>query len=241
MVRIKEWTASLSFRDRGGDLIALPLREAQRVEWSDALPVRTPAFHPDQQRNPGWFFSHKAGRLLPFESRLEYVHLLIADLRRDVNGLLTQPFRLHWKEGERSVSHVPDALLLLSDGSREVLNVTVEERRLRPDVALRLRGAQRACRSLGWRSRLAVGAPSSVLTHNIRLLAGCRREPIGADVVLPAARRAVDGALTIAELERQADEPMLMRPALLHLLAVGELECDLEKPLTLATVLRRAQ
>ena len=230
---------SVSLRLTSLEVIALPLMELHRIDWLDVAPIRHPAFHPDQKRNPGWIYSHKVGGLLPFESRLEFIHLLVADLLPDLAGMLTRPFRLHWNQEGKNASHVPDALLLFSDGSRELLNVTVPERRTRPDVGLRLEAARVAALRLGWRPRVAVGPPPPVLVENVRLLAGCRFAPTGAAALAPAVKQAADGTATITQIEAALGEPVLIRPVILHMLAVGELEFDLEQPLRLSTIVKR--
>jgi hypothetical protein len=232
---------TISIRDCDG-VFALPLREAQRIDWSAAQPIRAPAFYPDQKRNPGWLYSVKAGRHLPVESRLEYAHLLIADLRSDVIGMLTQPLRLHWDIDGSSLSHVPDALLTLVDGSRELVNVTVDHRLDRADVACRLAAATEAALFLGWTPRTLVGAPPQILLLNARLLAGSRRPPSRAKELAPQVLAAVGKGSSIGEIEAGLAEPTtVVRPVLLHLLATGELACDLEQPLAIETVLRRGE
>jgi hypothetical protein len=232
----------ISARLGGGDLVALELAEVARVEWASAEPVRTPVYYPDQKRHPGWFASAKAGRLLPFESRLEFAHLLLADLRQDVVGMLTQPFRLHWRDGDARRSHVPDVLLMLDDGGFELLNVTRDARTAaRADIARRLEAARVACQRLGWRSRTLVGPPPRIELQNARLLASCRRPPLGTTELREGLLAAAARSTSIAALELTGDAVALSRPVILHLLATGELLGDLARPLTLQTQVRRAQ
>lgn len=225
----------ISFRGGNGRIHAIPLAEAAGIDWNQVRPIRTPSFHRDQKRNPGWFWSAKANQLVPFESRLEFAYLLLADLDADVEWLLTQPLRFHWSADGRQRSHVPDALIRRRDGVLQLLNVTVETRLENPEVAERLRAARVAARRLGWRFRLAVGAPPRVRLQNARLLASCRRPPHQTDGWAPIVLDRAKGGASIEELERAAGPSALIRPVVLHLVATGALHCDLGEPLQRST------
>jgi hypothetical protein len=227
---------TISYLDANRVIRLIPLAEAALVEWEGVLPIRAPVYFPEQKRHPGLFWSAKAGRLLPFESRLEFAHLLIEDSDSDVVWMLTQPLRLHWRASGRARSYVPDALVRRRDGSMLLLAVTTHSRLTDPEVATRIAAGRMAARRLGWRSRIAVGSPPRVRLQNARLLASCRQPPHGYDkwgaVVLDLMR----APRTIGEIEAATGNSLLVRPAVLHLLATGALRCDLDRALRLSTV-----
>lgn len=109
------------------------------------------------QRNfPGWWWSATGGCHVGHESWLERDHAMLLDFDPDVVGFASQPFRLHWLDGERGRGHVPDFFARLADGTGVVIDVRADDgssplmprrsRRPRPP-AVRLGGP-----SVGWAS-----------------------------------------------------------------------------------------
>ncbi|WP_425585290.1 TnsA-like heteromeric transposase endonuclease subunit [Streptomyces pulveraceus] len=58
----------------------------------------------------GWYWAATNGQHVGFESWLERDRLLLMDFDPKVVGIASQPFWLHWHDGERERRHAPALL-----------------------------------------------------------------------------------------------------------------------------------
>ncbi|MFI8520045.1 TnsA-like heteromeric transposase endonuclease subunit [Streptomyces sp. NPDC085481] len=96
-------------------------------------------------------------------------------------GIASQPFWLHWHDGERERRHAPDYFVRRADGSAGVVDVRADER-IEPRDAEVFEVTRLACRQAGWGFE-RVGVPEEVLLANVRWLSRyrhprCRRGPV---------------------------------------------------------------
>ena len=143
-----------------------------------------------------------------------------------------QPFRLIATDGSRIRSHVPDILLLTSDGGATVVDVKSPAKREDPDVRAVMEWTRRTVGLRGWGFEDWYGAPPRLL-GNVRFLARYRRRTVIDESLIPAVLHAAVGGAAITDLERAVPQaaPVLVRPVVLHLLWTGELTVDLSRPL----------
>ena len=193
-------------------------------------PVRRPGVHQRQRHMPGRWFSSTAGRFLEYESLLERDWMLLLDFDGDVEWICEQPLRLRYLKDDKLASHVPD-LLVWRVGGPELCDVKSEERLEDPEFLAQVRATRLACAEAGF-GYPVLSEPDRQLLVNVRWLAGFRERPADLDgdrarmlTVLAA------GPSTVGELVAGAREPLLARPALMHLLWAGEALADLAEPI----------
>jgi hypothetical protein len=93
------------------------------------VPWRGFASFRGQSSFSGWWWSATAGAHVGFESWLERDQLMVLDFDPAVIGIVSQPFRLSWRDetGARR-RHVPDYFARLADGSGLVVDVRADDR-----------------------------------------------------------------------------------------------------------------
>ncbi|WP_416962913.1 TnsA-like heteromeric transposase endonuclease subunit [Streptomyces sp. Agncl-13] len=105
-----------------------PLRDCVTGRFEDVDPVRTFRRSRGERHFPGWYWSATTGWHVGFESWLERDRLLLMDSDPSVVGISSQPFWLHWHDGERERRHAPDYFIRRADGSAMVVDVRADER-----------------------------------------------------------------------------------------------------------------
>jgi hypothetical protein len=177
-----------------------------------------------------------------FRSRLELARLLFADMDPSVRHIVAQPFRMVTVIDGALRTHVPDFLLLGSDGGVCVVEVKPQRQLDNPKVAF----------TLGWARRLVIGRgwgfevwsePDGVVLANVRWLAGYRRGWLFDPQLLCETDAAARDGTTIGQVERglAGRWPVsLVRGAVGHLLWSGTISTDLATPLSSMHVLGRA-
>lgn len=101
----------------GGAVQQIAAEELRRVDWESAGPVRRALAYQGQWCKPGYYAMARTGQMVSYESRLEMSVLLRLDGDRSVAWVLSQPFRLHWRDQKRARRHTPDFLVVRRDGS----------------------------------------------------------------------------------------------------------------------------
>jgi hypothetical protein len=112
--------------------------------------------------------------MVAYESRLELARIMLADFSLAVTGLVAQPFQLTGPDGGRDRCHVPDLLLVSSDGLVTVVDVKVAHRLQDPGVRAQFSWTREVARCRGWEFEAWSGS-DRVLLDNVRFLAGYRR------------------------------------------------------------------
>ncbi|MGW8327548.1 TnsA-like heteromeric transposase endonuclease subunit [Streptomyces sp. NPDC055897] len=114
---------------------------------------------------------------------MERDRLVLMDFDPAVVGMASQPFWLHWHDGERECRHALDFFVRRVDGSAVVVDVRADDW-IAPRGAEAFELTRRACAEVGWRFE-RVGTPEAALLANVRWLSRyrhprCRREGGGA-------------------------------------------------------------
>ncbi|MFE9397002.1 TnsA-like heteromeric transposase endonuclease subunit [Streptomyces flavidovirens] len=120
----------------------------------------------------GWYWSVTTRQHVGFESWQERDRLLLMDFDPAVAGIASQPFWLHWHDGERERRHAPDYFVRRADGSAVVVDVRADDR-IEPKDAEAFEVTRPACAQIGWDSE-RVGVPEAVLLANVRRLSRYR-------------------------------------------------------------------
>jgi hypothetical protein len=89
-----------------------------------------------------------------------------------VVGIASQPFWLHWHNGERERRHAPDYFVRRADGSAVIVDVRADDR-IEPKDAEAFEVTRLACAQAGWEFE-RVGEPEAVLLANARWLSRYR-------------------------------------------------------------------
>ncbi|MFJ1827995.1 TnsA-like heteromeric transposase endonuclease subunit, partial [Streptomyces sp. NPDC088178] len=97
------------------------------VRFEDVPPVRGFRWSKGDRSFPGWYYAVTTGGHVGYESWLERGRLILLDFAPDVVGIASQPFRLHWREGEEKRRHAPDYFVRLADGRARVVDVRAED------------------------------------------------------------------------------------------------------------------
>nr|WP_174515077.1 TnsA-like heteromeric transposase endonuclease subunit [Streptacidiphilus albus] len=155
----------------------MPLGRGWNVRFEAAEPVREFHWAKGNESFPGWYYSVTTEGHVGYESWLERDRLTLMDRDPRVVGISSQPFWLHWHDGERERRHAPDYFVRLADGRGRVVDVRADERmdkRTREAFA----ATGRACAAAGWEFEW-VGTPDPVLMANVRWLKRYRRARSG--------------------------------------------------------------
>ncbi|ELB87308.1 TnsA-like heteromeric transposase endonuclease subunit [Rhodococcus opacus] len=229
---------TLGLRDAmGGDRFAR-LGQCVHLTLEQAAPVRTFRWSRGLGHFPGWWWSVTTGHHVGYESWLERDHVRALDFDRDVVGIASQPFWLHWSDGRRKRRHAPDYFARLADGSGVVIDVRADDA-IEPRDAEAFTVTAQACEQVGWRYR-RVGVLDPVLAGNVRWLARYRHPRCAGRAEIGQRLREVfaSPAPLLATAERAGDRIAVL-PALFHLMWQQELVADLAAarlgPTTLVT------
>lgn len=221
----------VEFLDELGEVRRAPLTECALTAFEIVPAVRSfPSYH--GQRNwPGlWWSSTMAGHV-GYESWLERDHAMLLDFDGEVSAFASQPlWLLFYAEDGSARSHAPDYFARRSDGTALVVDCRPDDR-IGPRDAEAFAATARACELVGWEYR-RVGSAEPVMVENVRWLAGYRQsrfeQPTIARelaTVFAQRRSLLDGAEAVGS-------PLVVLPALFHLLWLGRLRTDLSRPLS---------
>jgi hypothetical protein len=208
----------------------VPLAGVWAVPFERAMPVRRFTARKGQRHLSGLWWSATTGAHVGFESWLERDHVMALDFDPTVVGVASQPFWLRWAdESGVGVSHAPDFFARRADGSAVVIDCRPVERRPPGDVA-KFDATASACALIGWNYRL-VGAADSVVTENVRWLAGYRHPRHHLPGVAGALRLVFATSTPLLAGAQSVGDPIAVLPVLFHLLWRHELAVDLSVPL----------
>jgi hypothetical protein len=136
MRQVRRGTAGIrvQYRSAVGELVDTTLDLVAAGELAQSQPVREFRWYKGQRHYSGWYRSSTMEGLVAYESRLELARIMLADFDPDVTVIAGQPFRLIGSDGNRIRRHVPDILLMMSDGGVTVVDVKSPHKRDDPDV-----------------------------------------------------------------------------------------------------------
>jgi hypothetical protein len=194
------------------------------VPFETASPVRKFGSYRGKRSFSGLWWSCTISDHVGFESWLERDRVMALDFDPDVVGLSSQPFRLSWRAGGKTRSHIPDYFVRLRDGSGVV--VVRADDRIEPEDAESFAVTAQACASVGWEFR-RVGAMEPGRVANLRWLAGYRHPRclhVGRASDLQQVFR---DSVPLLDGVRCVGDPIAVLPTLFHLLWRHVLEADL--------------
>jgi hypothetical protein len=223
----------VEYRSGCGDLVETTLAEVVVEDVTAGLPVREFRVYKGRKHYSGWYWSSTMSRLLAYESRLELARIMLADFDPELAAIAAQPLRLIGPDGARIRRHVPDLLLVDRDGGVRLVDVKSRDRVERPENREVFAWTEETIAGRGWAFEVWSQAPLPLLT-NIRFLAGYRREALIEASLIPDVLALARPPAAIIDVERAlAVRPTaLVRPVILHLIWMGELEADLMRPLS---------
>ncbi|WP_236953384.1 TnsA-like heteromeric transposase endonuclease subunit [Janibacter indicus] len=228
-----------------GDEVVTSLAEADAGHVAHGRPVRGFGSHAGMKHYPGWWWSSTTTSLIPYESLLERDRLLAADFDRDVVAIASQPFGLTGQVQGTKRRHVPDFLLVGSDGTPTVVDVKPARLAARPVVAETLEWTAHLLHERGWRYEVWTGLDSTV-RENLRFLAAGRRPDL-ADPEALAVLRGTDvrGRLighAVQDIARSDGlDERLVRGAATTALWSQEWVVELREPVSDSTVIQQTR
>jgi hypothetical protein len=231
----------LHYRDVKGTEHICTLVDARAGMLADASPWRPFRWHHGQRHYSGTYWCATTRGHVVYESRLELARLILADFDPLTVGIAAQPFLIEARATEGTRRHVPDFLLVDTEGLVTVVNVKPSDRLADPKVAESLAWAAELFRARGWRPETWSGL-DEVTMANLRFLAGYRRTVVINPEALTLVEEAVRPGDTIADVECRLGKKLEtsdLRPAILHLVWTGALIVDLAVPLSRDAVLGR--
>ncbi|MFI6063271.1 TnsA-like heteromeric transposase endonuclease subunit [Streptomyces sp. NPDC051286] len=198
-----------------------PLLDCVTARFENVAPVRPFRWLRGERHFAGWYWSATTGQHVGFESWLERDRLVLMDFDPETMGIASQPFWLHWHDGERERRHAPDYFVRRVDGSAVVVDVRADER-IEPKDTEAFEATRLACAQAGWGFE-RVGVPEAVLLANVRWLSRYRHPRC---LHGPAADRLREVFAAPGPLMAGADaagDRLATLPVLFHLLWLQEL------------------
>lgn len=217
-------------------------------EWSagpvpvrQLRPIRGPRSTAKSRHIPVRAHCVTTGEELRLESGLEHDLLRELDRTPSIEWIVAQPLRLTLcrnrgkNRGGRARQHVPDLLTLSNDGVVTVWDVRPVERQDERFLQS-VEWTRDACSERGWRHAV-FGGHSPVVRSNLMWLHAFRHdEPWMIAAAGELNRRFSSDSFALSDLEKDASAPQLVA-TVWHLLWNGRLQTDLERPLSVTSLL----
>jgi len=207
----------------------LPLGQGWNRRFEAADPVREFRWAKGGESFAGLYYSVTVGAHVGYESWLERDRLILLDRDPEVVGIASQPFWLHWHDGERMRRHAPDFFVRLVDGRGRVVDVRAADR-LDEAAVDAFEATERACRAVGWEFR-RVGAVDPVLMGNMRWLSRYRRRRCLRQDVADRLLEVFSEPGPLRSGAVRVGDPLMVLPVLFHLLWSGVLMTDVSSRL----------
>jgi len=218
-------------------------------DWSTGRPpvralgsIRRPQSTAASRHVPVEAHSVTTGRTIRLESGLEHDLLRALDRQHGVVWLVAQPARLTFpvKRKGRWIRHIPDLISLAACGA-----VTVWDARAEPkqgeDFRRKATLTAGACAHVGWEYRVFAGY-GDVRRANLMWLQAYRRAQPWYDPSRDVlAELLTGGTATVATVLAADAGSGHVISAMWHYLWRGDIGCELDQPITLATVLTPEQ
>lgn len=198
---------------------SVTVSDAHSLDFIGFESVRSIPSYKGQVGLPGLYWFAALDRLIPYESRLEMLNLMLLDFDVDCVDVLPQPMALHFQLDDGSTPwHVPDFLVSLPGGRFLLVDVKPRHQAEKPKHQATFSLTQAWCDQLGWEYRV-LSEPDEVYMRNLRWLSGFRRRPVDFDALADGLLGAVgEGARPAGSLLAGYEHPSLVRPVLFHLL-----------------------
>ncbi|MEU6072130.1 TnsA-like heteromeric transposase endonuclease subunit [Streptomyces sp. NPDC047082] len=194
------------------------------VRFEQAAPVRRFRWSKGGKSFAGWYFCATTGEHIGYESWLERDRLILLDADPQVTGIASQPFWLHWHDGERRRRHAPDYFVRLANSRGRVVDVRAADR-VDEAAAEAFAATERACRAVDWEFVWA-DVPDPVLMANMRWLSRYRRQRCLRRDVTDRLMEVFSEPRPLRPGAEEAGDPLMVLPVLFHLLWSGVLVTD---------------
>ena len=191
------------------------------VRFDRAAPVRPFRWPKGGKSYAGWYFCATTGEHIGYESWLERDRLILLDADPQVTGIASQPFWLHWHDGERRRRHAPDYFVRLANGRSRVVDVRAADR-VDETAAEAFAATERACGAVDWEF-VRAGVPDPVLMANMRWLSRYRRRRCLRQDVTDRLMEVFSEPRPLRSGAAEAGDPLMVLPVLFHLLWSGVL------------------
>ncbi|MFD4864257.1 TnsA-like heteromeric transposase endonuclease subunit [Streptomyces sp. NPDC058412] len=236
----ERWSArwTTSWRVGQGSPVVYPVRDLAEVDVSGSVPVRRFTWRTGQYHRPGLEYMVATGRHHGFESFEEECLLLVADFAAGLHEALSQPFRLRFHTGGKTVDHTPDYLLLTKTGPF-LVDVRPADR-IHPEDELKFAATFETALAAGWRYGVVTGWRRHVWETVDAFSAGRRPLNNVLDMQNQLREVAAHGPLPLRDLVNRCSIPAVARAHALHLLWHRELGVDLSAPYGDGSLIRLA-
>ncbi|WP_373865095.1 TnsA-like heteromeric transposase endonuclease subunit [Streptomyces rishiriensis] len=211
----------LSYVDAVRERQRRPLLDCVTNRFEDVAPVRPFRWSQGERHFAGWYWAATTGQHVGFESWLERDRLVLMDFDPKVVGIASQPFWLHWHDGERERRHAPDYFVRRADGSAVVVDVRADER-IEPKDAEAFEVTRLACVRAGWGFQ-RVGVSEEVLLANVRWLSRYRHPRCLNSLASGRLREVFAAPTPLMAGADTAGDRLATLPVLFHLLWLQEL------------------
>jgi TnsA endonuclease N terminal len=144
--------------------------------------------------------------------------LMDLDFRAKVFNVISQPFLMSFQSPDISLKHVPDFLVVHTNGDQELIDVKPAKYVNREKTKQSFDTTEKFCSYLGWRYNVR-SEPDATYVTNLMWLAGFRKKPSNAAQYTNAITDALlEESKNIKTLLEKFDNPTLVQPTLFHLL-----------------------
>lgn len=226
---------SLEYVREDGTRDREPLAACRAGRFEEAVPVRSFHWAKGAAHFPGLWWSSTTSAHVGFESWLERDHVMLMDFDPGITGIASQPFWLHWQDGDgRLRRHAPDFFARRADGGGVVVDVRPDDRIPAEDAEV-FRVTALACGQAGWEFRRA-GTIDPVLRANVRWLSRYRHRRCLVPPIAAVLLEAFAGGRGLFEGAELAGDRLRTLPVLFHLMWQRQLTADLSVPLGSAAV-----
>ncbi|MGM0346423.1 TnsA-like heteromeric transposase endonuclease subunit [Streptomyces sp. Adlamb9] len=208
----------------GGVQVRRSLAACWGVRFERAAPVRPFRWPKGGESFAGWYFCATTGGHIGYESWLERDRLILLDADSQVTGIASQPFWLHWDDGQRRRRHAPDYFVRLADGRGRVVDVRAADR-VDEAAAEAFAATERACRAVDWEFE-RVGVRDPVLMANMRWLSRYRRTRCLRRHVATELLEVFTEPGPLRPGAAKVGDPLMVLPVLFQLLWSGALVTD---------------
>ncbi|WP_319446111.1 MULTISPECIES: TnsA-like heteromeric transposase endonuclease subunit [unclassified Mycobacterium] len=220
--------------------------ELAAVRFEQSAPIRRFPAYPGRRSHQGRYWLSRSGAHVQFESRFEMTALMVLDFEGQAVAVSSNPFWLLWPRGSDPQRHAPDFFIRRTDGSVLVMDVKPASRLTDNDRIQHAR-TRAVCGELSWEYREFTNI-ASPLERNLRLLCGYHHRRFGPSAAI---RDAVLGELRSSDVEAMRLDTLINTACartglhdgvilcgVYHMLWCGELQVDLNYPLTWDTTVR---
>ena len=226
-----QWRLGRSFVVHSAD------RRLLEAPLVDVGPVRVGGQWQNRPNQHGMYFWARTGQHVWYESALEASCLIALDFDGEVERIASQPFRLLFRLGARSVRHDPDFFAVYGNGDQVVYDVKPSARMTR-EVRDQFDETARVCWLVGWR-HVVLHEPDPTSMTNLAFLRNARHARCHPH---PALREQIANVFaagrTIGEGREMVNRrsPALAMPLIKHLIWHRRLLADLTQRLDFDTV-----